>query len=97
MPLLVLWLALNLTACLILLYKLQSAPEWYDIFIYPRVHEFLEDEEIGIAGKVFVDTIITLFLLPALLVYFVAILIMLIFYVAVCALHILFVSLFSKR
>lgn len=97
MPLLVLWSTLNLAACLILLYRLQSAPEWYDIFIYPKIHEFLEDEEIGTVGKVFVDIIITLFLLPALLVYFAAILIALIFYVAVCALHILFVSLFGKR
>ena len=70
MPLLLIWLGVNVIALLLLFYYMNKSGGWWDVLLYPKLHEYFESEEVGGLAIIFMDIIITLILAPALIVYF---------------------------
>ena len=71
MPLLLIWLGVNVIALIIIFHNLMKSAGWWDLLFYPKLHEYFESESINGAAVIFMDILITLFLAPALVVYFV--------------------------
>lgn len=71
MPLLLIWLGVNAIALIIMFYNLMKSVGWWDLLFYPKIHEYFESEDVDSATVIFIDILITLFLAPALVVYFI--------------------------
>jgi hypothetical protein len=55
MPLLIIWLLINIAATAFWLHKAFHSNDWISLFLYPEIHDKLEDEEVGLIGKLFID------------------------------------------
>ena len=67
---LVLWGIINLAVLLMFVEYIKNTDCWFNYFVYPWIDEWLVREKIGPFGKVFMLTLITLFFLPAFIVYY---------------------------
>ncbi len=70
MPLLIIWSFINVAALLLFIHIAETSINYADPFIYPKIDEWLEKEEVDGFGNIIVKILFTLFFLPALLVYF---------------------------
>ena len=72
MPLLLIWLGVNAIVLIIMFHNLMKSDGWWDLLFYPKLHEYFENEDVDSAAVIFMDILITLFLAPALVIYFIA-------------------------
>lgn len=79
MIVLITWLLINVAALCIFIKILYSEEEMWEAFIYPKLHRWLKKEEVGKFGTAFIDTILTIFFLPAVISYLVFIIVIIIF------------------
>ena len=97
MPLLIVWLLINIAAVAFWLYKAFHSDEWTSLFLYPEIHDKLEDEEVGLIGKLFIDILFSTIFLPAIVLYFTVIFIILAFALVVFIIEMFFIRIFSKK
>lgn len=93
MPLLVAWLIINLIVLLFMLNDMPQTEGWWDVLVYPKLHEYLDKEEVNSFAVLFVDFWFTLLLLPALLVYF----IILVFIVIISLIILVILEIIGKK
>ena len=72
MPILLIWLGVNVIALIILFHNLMKSDGWWDLLFYPKLHEYLSEEEVDGAAVIFMDVLVSVLLAPALVVYFVS-------------------------
>lgn len=94
MPLLVAWLAINAIVAAVWITKVFGANDWSSIFLYPEIHEKLDCEEVGLGGKIFIDALFTIALLPAIIIYFALVFTVLILALILYVIQLLFVRFF---
>lgn len=70
MPLLIIWLFINVVSLTVFVHMAKNSEECSDVFIYPKIDSWLEQEEIGRFGKSFVKGLFTIIFLPSIVVYF---------------------------
>ena len=97
MPLLIIWLLINIAAVVFWLYKAFHTDEWLSLFLYPEIHDKLEDEEVGLIGKLFIDILFSIIFLPAIVLYFIAIFIILALASLLFIIEMFFVRIFGKK
>jgi hypothetical protein len=97
MPLLIIWLLINIAAVVFWLYKAFHSDDWISLFLYPEIHDKLEDEEVGLAGKLFIDILFSIIFLPAMVLYFTAVFIILTLASVLFIIQMFFVRIFSKK
>ena len=97
MPLLIVWLLINIAAVAFWLYKAFHSDEWTSLFLYPEIHDKLEDEEVGLIGKLFIDFLFSIIFLPAIVLYFTVIFIILALALALFMIEMFFVRTFGKK
>ena len=97
MPLLIVWLLINIAAVVFWLYKAFHSDEWMSLFLYPEIHDRLEDEEVGSIGRLFIDILFSIIFLPAIVLYFVLIFIIIALVLVIFIIEMFFVRTFSKK
>jgi hypothetical protein len=97
MPLLIIWLLINIAATVFWLYKAFHSDEWISLFLYPEIHGRLEDEEVGLIGKFFIDILFSTIFLPAIVLYFTVIFMILALALILFIIEMLFVRFFGKK
>jgi hypothetical protein len=97
MPLLIIWLLINIAAVAFWLHKAFHTDEWISLFLYPEIHDKLEDEEVGLIGKLFIDILFSIIFLPAIVLYFIAIFIILVLVLILFIIQMFFIRIFSKK
>lgn len=97
MPLLIVWLLINIAAVAFWLYKAFHTDDWISLFLYPDIHNKLEDEEVGLIGKLFIDILFSIIFLPAMVLYFTVIFIILALALILFIIEMFFVRIFSKK
>lgn len=97
MPLLIIWLLINIAATVFWLYKAFHSDEWTSLFLYPEIHDKLEDEEVGLVGKLFIDILFSIIFLPAMVLYFTVIFMILALALVLFIIDMLFVRIFGKK
>lgn len=97
MPLLIVWLLINIAAVVFWLYKAFHSDEWISLFLYPEIHDKLEDEEVGFIGKLFIDILFSTIFLPAIVLYFIVIFIILALALVIFIIEMFFIRFFSKK
>ena len=83
MTLLIVWLACNVCMFVAMMYILKRSATWQDVFLYPSLNEKLDQEEVGTFGKGLIIGLLTLMFLPAVIVYFLFLLILVIIFMIV--------------
>ena len=71
MEIFVCWIVMNLIVLILLLGNMQHEEGWWDALIYPKIHEWLNNQDVDGPAVVFTDIMISLLFAPALIVYFV--------------------------
>ena len=97
MPLLIVWLLINIAAVVFWLHKAFHTDEWISLFLYPEIHDKLEDEEVGLIGKLFIDILFSIIFLPAMVLYFTVIFIILALALVIFIIEMFFVRIFGKK
>lgn len=72
----IVWTVISMPALIYNIYKLYSAEETWDVFLYPRLHRFWIDKELAGAWVGIMDIFYTIFFLPAVVMYFEFVLLM---------------------
>lgn len=80
-----------LLAMIIICFSEMEEDDFSSLLFYPKIHKHLDN--INLAGKIIIYTLITIALLPALIVYYSTVILALL----VCAICALFCEVFKKR
>ena len=70
MVVLFIWLGINVAALIFMLYFLNHAEGPWDVLLYPKLHQWCREEDGDKVSIGVVDTMFTLLLLPAIIMYF---------------------------
>ena len=72
----IVWTVISLPVLLYNLYKMYAIEEAWDVLLYPRLHRFWVEKELTGAWIVVMDLFYTIFFLPAVVMYFEFVLLM---------------------
>ena len=96
MPLLFIWLGINFAAFVYFIYILETTYEYWDALLYPRIDKYLDEEDANDKEKLFAKVLFTIILFPAVITYYLLLLLSAIILFVCTMINKLFNKIFRK-